>query len=229
MTKRHAKPTSAKKRKAPTTAQMVGRIPKWLMGFEERINNKLALMSLNTTRNANLLQLLLYDSKEAREDNLPTLPRLHRAIESGEAHLRVTARTLVDHCSRLLKEKETLQRQVERMKIDGAPTLAAARAAHMTANLPTLNFEMRQYPCGCSATGNGVQPLPDYCGTHGVVTDSVITRHRVQDAHEKLAADVLNFGFDTTACTLAHLHRPGIRCGVCGETPDGFSAPVRKV
>ena len=163
------------------------------------------------------------------------------------------------------------QRQVERMNIDGAPTLAAARAAHMTANLPTLNFEMRQYPCGCSATGNGIQPLPDCCPNHydapynnmnssfeGSPGDGMpkvsSTRqsaralatmelsHKVIDILTPPVPTIYKEAFGTAespdpvfyacrpdGCTLAHLHRPGIRCGVCGETPDGFSEPVRKL
>ena len=81
--------------------------------------NQLALLRLDTDKNARVLNTFFFDSKEAREDNLPTLPALRRAIDresQGSAHLRVTARTLVDHCQRLLKEKETLQRQVEAMK-----------------------------------------------------------------------------------------------------------------
>jgi hypothetical protein len=246
MTKRHAKPTSAKKRKPPTTAQMVGRIPKWLTGFEERLTNQMKAMQRDNEKNARLLEVILYDSKEAREDNLPTLPRLHRAIENGDAHLRVTARTLTDHCARLLKEKETLQRQVERMQAlapeqsiaaqDQSPfdpfeynsvsSLARMEMSHkvidiMQPPIPTLIFETRWYPCGCSATGNGIQPLPDYCATHG------------KDGHFQAPFDLptvceMNSSFEGSpgdgmpkfACTLAHLHRPGVRCGVCGEVPD---------
>jgi hypothetical protein len=173
----------------------------------------------------------------------PAIPdpviKVLRMILNGQITLtqRIAALSpLVDHCARLLKEKETLQRQVERMQAlapkqsiaaqdqspfepfeyNSASSLARMEMSHkvidiMQPPIPTLNFEMRQYPCGCSATGNGIQPLPDYCGTHGALTDSVVTRHRVG------------------ACTLAHLHRPGVRCGVCGETPDGFSEPARKL
>ena len=215
MTKRHAK---------PTTAQLVERTYRQMLQFKLTLLNQMALMRLDMATER------------------------HRDRE----HMK----TLADHCARLLKEKETLQRQVEmsrkgrntdwdwREKMaadimnssfegspgDGMPKVSSTRQVErrqaltpvepveynslssfakmemshkvidiMQPPIPTLNFEMRQYPCGCSATGNGIQPLPDYCGTHGVLTDSVVTRRRVG------------------ACTLAHLHRPGIRCGVCGE------------
>jgi hypothetical protein len=174
MTKRHAKPTSAKKRKPPTTAQVVGRIPKWLAGFEERMVNQAALLRLDTEKNARLLNTLFFDSKAAREDNLPTLPALLRAIEresQGSAHLRVTARTLTDHCARLLKEKETLQKQIEKMR----------EPFKIVPGEPVYNVE--------------ITPVEVKMGTYTYT------------------------GVLGGACTIAHLHRPGIRCGVCGETP----------
>jgi hypothetical protein len=197
MTKRHAKPTSA---------QLVARIYRKVVAMDS----------------------LLTDTIDANGEALDAINSKLGLLMERVSSLN----PIVDHCARLLKEKETLQRQVEmsrkgrntdwdwREKMaadimnssfegspdDGMPKVSSTRHIDiMQPPIPTLNFEMRQYPCGCSATGNGIQPLPDYCGTHGVLTDSVVTRHRVP------------------ACTVAHLHRPGIRCGVCGETPDGMS------
>jgi hypothetical protein len=203
MTKRHAKPTSAKKRKPPTTAQMVGRIPKWLTGFEERLTNQMKAMQRDNEKNARLLEVILYDSKGAREDNLPTLPRLHRAIENGDAHLRVTARTLVDHCARLLKEKETLQRQVANMKQYEPPCEMVehfARAAQIDGADLTFSGEPRTYG-GIPGLST---PYPE-CLKMTFTTDSGKSPF---------------LGVLGGPCTLAHLHRPGIRCGVCGEVPD---------
>jgi hypothetical protein len=226
MTKRHAKPTSA---------QLIARMYRKVLAMDS----------------------LLTDTIDANGEALDAInSKLGLLME------RVSAlNPIVDHCARLLKEKETLQRQVERMNIDGAPTLAAARAAHMTANLPTLNFEMRQYPCGCSATGNGIQPLPDCCPNHydapynnmnssfeGSPGDGMpkvsSTRqsaralatmelsHKVIDILTPPVPTIYKEAFGTAespdpvfyacrpdGCTLAHLHRPGIRCGVCGEMP----------
>jgi hypothetical protein len=186
-----------KRHAKPTSAQLVARTYRKLLDVDTR---------LGMIRIHQLTQI----------ERLEKLCSGQQMISQRLESLRVIA----DHCARLLKEKETLQRQVERMKIDGAPTLAAARAAHMTANLPTLNFEMRQYPCGCSATGNGVQPLPDCCPNH---YDAPY--NNMNSSFEGSPGD----GMPKFACTLAHLHRPGIRCGVCGETADGFSEPVRKL
>ena len=38
---------SMKPKKKPTTAEMVGRIPRWLLGFEKRITAQLALNRLD--------------------------------------------------------------------------------------------------------------------------------------------------------------------------------------
>lgn len=105
MTKRHTKPTSA---------QLVQRIYRHQLAMESEMRSALAMLSERVesiNECAQLLHIILYDSKEAREDNLSTLPSLRRAIDresQGAAHLRVTARTLADHCARLLREKETL-------------------------------------------------------------------------------------------------------------------------
>ena len=182
-----------KRHAKPTSAQLIARTYRKLLDVDTR---------LGMIRIHQLTQI----------ERLEKLCSGQQMISQRLESLRVIA----DHCARLLKEKETLQRQVERMKIDGAPTLAAARAAHMTANLPTLNFEMRQYPCGCSATGNGVQPLPDCCPNH---YDAPY--NNMNSSFEGSPGD----GMPKFACTLAHLHRAGIRCGVCGEMPDGPMAP----
>ncbi len=114
MNKRHAKPSSA---------QLVARIYRKQIAMESEMRSALAMISArvdsmyeDSHKNDRMLQLILYDSKEAREDNLATLPALRRAIDreaQGQAHLRVTARTLADHCARLLREKETLMKIVD--------------------------------------------------------------------------------------------------------------------
>ena len=111
MTKRHAKPTSA---------QLVARIYRKQITIESEMRSALAMLSARVdsmyqdlSNNGRILQTILYDSKEAREDNLATLPMLRRHLDreaQGQAHLRVTARTLADHCARLLREKETLMK-----------------------------------------------------------------------------------------------------------------------
>jgi hypothetical protein len=217
MTKRHAKPTSA---------QLVERTYRQMLQFKLTLLNQMALMRLDIATER------------------------HRDRE----HMK----TLADHCARLLKEKETLQKQIEKMREpfkivpgepvycaeitpvnvkimnssfegspgDGMPKVSSTRQIDiMPPAIPILNFEMRQYPCGCWAGGNGIQPLPDYMHSKDCHLRAPFEIPTVYGAHEKLAADVLNFGFNGTTCTLAHLHRPGIRCGVCGETPDGPMAP----
>jgi hypothetical protein len=69
------------KRKAPTTAQMVGRIPKWLLGFEQRINAKLKANDHAVDQLFVRLSVILNGSKAAREDNLATLPAIREAIQ----------------------------------------------------------------------------------------------------------------------------------------------------
>ena len=194
MTKRHAKPTSARKRKPPTTAQMVGRIPKWLAGFEERVVNQLALLRAQSERNAALMHTILFDSEAAREDNLQTLPALRRAIDregTGQAHLRVTARTLVDHCQRLLKEKETLQRQIERMR----------EPFKIVPGEPLYNVEMQPSASQVQISINDIPTLQtSELRGHAGTLDFQAARHG--------------------ACAFASSHRAGIRCGVCGEMTE---------
>jgi hypothetical protein len=88
---------------------------------------------------------------------------------------------IVDHCARLLKEKETLQKQIEKMR---EPFKIVPREPVYNVEITPVEVKMGTYT---------------YTGVLG------------------------------GACTLAHLHRPGIRCGVCGETQDGFSEPARKL
>jgi hypothetical protein len=84
---------------------------------------------------------------------------------------------IVDHCARLLKEKETLQKQIEKMR----------EPFKIVPGEPVYNVE--------------ITPVEVKMGTYTYT------------------------GVLGGACTLANLHRPGIRCGVCGETPDGPMAP----
>jgi hypothetical protein len=171
-----------------------------------------------------LVDIILNESKESREDNLPTLPALRRAIEkeaSGQAHLRVTARKLVDHCTRLLKEKETLQRQVEVLRGD-PPVLVpdiTAEPSH-PAQINQAEFDKAREQRGLAWN----------------------------EWREKQAAEILNQAFSNTAptletrnypcgcsatgpdplpahcsihgiardCAVLHLHREGVRCAVCG-------------
>jgi hypothetical protein len=88
---------------------------------------------------------------------------------------------IVDHCARLLKEKETLQKQIEKMR---EPFKIVPREPVYNVEITPVEVKMGTYT---------------YTGVLG------------------------------GACTIGHLHRSGIRCGVCGETPDGFSEPVRKL
>jgi hypothetical protein len=69
------------KRKSPTTAQMVWRIPKWLLGFEQRVNAKLASVERHLDILGRDVSVFLHSSKEAREDNLATLPAIREAIQ----------------------------------------------------------------------------------------------------------------------------------------------------
>jgi hypothetical protein len=200
MTKRHAKPTSA---------QLVARIYRKLVAMDS----------------------LLTDTIDANGEALDAINSKLGVLMERVSSLN----PIVDHCARLLKEKETLQRQVERMQAlapkqsiaaqdqspfepfeyNSASSLARMEMSHkvidiMQPPIPTLNFEMRQYPCGCSATGNGVQPLPDCCPNH---YDAPY--NNMNSSFEGSPGD----GMPKFACTLAHLHRAGIRCEVCGEMP----------
>jgi hypothetical protein len=213
MTKRHAKPTSA---------QLIARMYRKVLEFKLSLLNQMALMRLDIAR--------------------------ERALD------REQLKTITDHCARLLKEKETLQRQVERMQALAPKQSIAAQDqspfepfeynslssfAKMEMSHKVIDYyaaanshpKLRNAPVprGCSAGGNGIQPLPDYMHSKDCHFQAPFEIPTVYGAHEKLAADVLNFGFNGTTCTLAHLHRPGIRCEVCGETPDGFSEPARKL
>jgi hypothetical protein len=88
---------------------------------------------------------------------------------------------IVDHCARLLKEKETLQKQIEKMR---EPFKIVPREPVYNVEITPVEVKMGTYT---------------YTGVLG------------------------------GACALAHLHRSGIRCGVCGETADGFSEQGRKL
>jgi hypothetical protein len=84
---------------------------------------------------------------------------------------------IVDHCARLLKEKETLQKQIEKMR----------EPFKIVPGEPVYNVE--------------ITPVEVKMGTYTYT------------------------GVLGGPCALAHLHRPDIRCGVCGEMPDGPMAP----
>lgn len=57
------------------------------------------------------------------------LEKIHRYQREDRALLRNHAKILADHCSRLLKEKTTLQRQVEELRLRATPTLTEIRRA----------------------------------------------------------------------------------------------------
>jgi hypothetical protein len=200
MTKRHAKPTSAKKRKLPRPALIV-------CDFCYAISVK------RKTKTAQL-----FASLSARLDSMYTDLHAndcltHRRIEAltdlmqilTDSHTGQHA-TIVDHCARLLKEKETLQRQVANMKQYEPPCEMVehfARAAQIDGADLTFSGEPRTYG-GIPGLST---PYPE-CLKMTFTTDSGKSPF---------------LGVLGGPCTLAHLHRPGIRCGVCGETPDGIS------
>ena len=111
--------------------------------------------------------------------NQMALMRLDIATERHRD--REHMKTLADHCARLLKEKETLQKQIEKMR----------EPFKIVPGEPVYNVE--------------ITPVEVKMGTYTYT------------------------GVLGGACALAHLHRSGIRCGVCGETPDGFSEQGRKL
>jgi hypothetical protein len=190
MNKRHAKPTSA---------QLAARTYRHVLRLNERMEDYIAtgdaIQAIERT-----LHGLLFDSKEAREDNLPTLPALQRemgALTSGQemfSHRLESLRVIADHCNRLLKEKETLQRMVQTMKDASALVSRWAPSPSITPHGGVPTVYTRTYVCGCSAVSTD-GPLLAECPTHS--PDFQSARHG--------------------ECAFALTHREGIRCGVCGE------------
>jgi hypothetical protein len=120
---------------------------------------------------------------------------------------------LTQHCERLMREKITLQKQVE-----------------------SANRYMAQEPIGtCIDCGGEFRP-PHECtasrkrfereGLELVDLRNPKQNERRREEWEKKAADILNSSFAEdwgkmvsiarpTKCAFTHLHRPGIRCAVC--------------
>lgn len=87
---------------------------------------------------------------------------------------REILRTVTDHAARLLKEKETLQRQL------------AAREAP--------NEEMTAY------------------------YENRLRIREVSDANKFMSVPTLDGGIAPRVCAVAHLHRNGVPCSICGVT-----------
>lgn len=172
--KRHAKPTSA---------QLLARIYRRQISLDAAIT-QLAIKERDRS--------FLYN---ARMDSLVSGQKmLSERMESF--------RVLVDHCHRLLKEKETMQKELEKSKspLSGYQSQLKQANTFMAQAIPTPDTETIEYPCGCSATG--IAPLPPACGVH----NQIVKRSDFQ-------------GVRPAACSFESSHRTGIRCAVCGVTP----------
>ena len=100
------------KRKQPSLDSIYRRV----LRFQTTLLNQMALIRLDivTERQADRQETQALITSEVtlmRADMAAIYKRLETA-SLGQAHLRVTCRTLADHASRLLKEKETLQKQL---------------------------------------------------------------------------------------------------------------------
>jgi len=130
----------------------------------------------------------VYNSKEAREDNLATLPAIREAIldTTQMMHLYQT------HFEELAKNFGAGAISA----LDAKP-IAKPRLAHDT------GFTIR---CTDTRKPEGVPEM-----TQRTATQSPFDP-------EKFAADALNRAFSPSApCSFAHLHRSGIVCAICGH------------
>jgi len=187
--------------KRPKDRVTLERVYRKVLAVEKELrlaNEEIYATKITTLELVKCLNMMLYDSKEAREDNLPTLPRIHDAIlkeADGQAHLRVTARKLTEHCERLMREKITLQRQVEEANRYMAPRPGNLELVDI--RNPTQN---REVDVGHSA--------PVWCDQHCCwCTDSDTPLHKFFASGPRP---------EVRACPFASTHRPGIVCRVCG-------------
>jgi hypothetical protein len=156
-----------KRHAKPTSAQLAARMYRRLIMTESRLaETKQEVRSLNANLTAWSTRIISQIGKHAE-----------------------SMRLVADHCARLLKEKETLQKQIERMRepfkiVPGEPLYNVQANAHA------------------------------YPPTYTSVPISVVDRptHRGADAAPDFQAS--RHG----ACAFASSHRAGIRCEVCGET-----------
>ena len=188
------------KRKPPTAAQMIGRIPKWLVGFEQRLAPKFATIERDIDEIMRRYNIMLHDSKEAREDNLTTLPRLREYLERIEAMQREHMGTIAAHCQRLLREKVTLQRQLaEANRYMSVPVLTQKNGG------PLHEFEG-----WLGDKGDVGHSPPVWCPQHlCYCTDAETSVHKFYRAAK---------------CAFESTHRIGIRCGVCGRLEPNYGA-----
>jgi hypothetical protein len=192
---------------------MVGRIPKWLLGFEQRINAKLAaidgVIRADHDEQFRRANILLNDSKEAREDNLTTLPRLREYLERIEAMQREHTGTLAAHCQRLMREKITLQNQLESanryMAFPGPREAMSSTYANWSKDWVSI---VRPRAAWTGAKGDVGHSAPVWCDQHLCwCTDSETPLHKFFAIGPRP---------EVTVCSFASTHRPGIVCRVCG-------------
>jgi hypothetical protein len=129
-TKRHAKPSSA---------QLIARIYRKQLAMEA---------------NQSDIGDVVIEVKDGIDEMRSAVAMLSQRMES----YRETTKTLTDHCARLLKEKETLQRQVERLR---APTrmLSHTRVMPPTIQCAFVSTHVDGVPCGVCGYGGGA-PSP---------------------------------------------------------------------
>jgi hypothetical protein len=103
---------------------MVGRIPKWLLGFEQRINERLKSYQLQLDLIHNRLNVMLNSSKEAREDNLATLPAIREAVHDCVQLMHLYQTHFDELTARL-----ALDKPIERLMVNPKPREAMSTYA----------------------------------------------------------------------------------------------------
>lgn len=247
-TRTSKKPT---KRKAPTAAQMVGRIPKWLLGFEQRVNAKLKANDDAIDRLFVRLSVILNGSKEAREDNLATLPAIRESINDVIQMMHLYQTHFDDLAPRLKSEPK----QWIGIKGDighSAPVYCKQHLHYCTdaetklhkffAPGPALQelvakadtYTDRNPPrplwaaprCADTRKPEGPAAPPYNWQANSAPRAAGAVLSKPFDP-QKYAADALNPPFDAAQgvpCSFAHLHRAGIKCAICGtvgQVTDG--------
>lgn len=205
-------------------------------------------------------QQMLMELQKSSSDTVTTLAAYCHARAAAADRSAETLRTLADHCARLLKEKETLQKQVAAMRESDADTVERwVKEANGYTNGTSFSDEtvaevMRppvpvspegmhmlmqgetgtEWHQGCQCANcrriydehlaaqtkelaqRGIAPLPS-------------RTHEADEEGRILANSGAFYSMGPTAvlyCRLSSLHRPGIRCDLCGDTPVGYPEPA---
>jgi hypothetical protein len=116
-------------------------------------------------------------------------------------------RTVVDHCTRLLKEKETLQRQVEMLR--GAPDNGPTHISDLPSSVTMDGVEIE-------AVNQQRIPTLDDIQRRSTAIQQQANNQALKDANGFVSIPALMRAVSPVDCAVSHLHRLGVRCAVCG-------------